>query len=52
MVAQFLEPSCNVYVCCVFGDIVDKERTDRAAVITVKNKGLAFKADSGFKEYK
>lgn len=40
MVAQFFEPSCDVYVGSVFGNIVDKESADCAAIVPMENVGL------------
>ncbi len=35
MVAQLLQPSCDVDICSVFGDVVDEKGTNSASVIAV-----------------
>jgi hypothetical protein len=33
MVAQLLQPSCDVLICLVLADVVDKQRSDSAPVV-------------------
>ena len=34
VVTELLQPSCDVHVRCVLGDVVDKERADRTTVVS------------------
>lgn len=44
MISEFLQPTENVDVCCVFGDIVDEKSSDGTSVVTIAHKGnVSFK---------